>query len=241
MRIVACLNGDRRPGAHPALPVSHEQVVADARAAVDAGADEIHVHPRDGAGAESLEPQAVAPLLKLLRAELPDVPVSVTTALSAEPDPVRRYDLVQRWSALPDAATVNLHEPGSIEVARLLIDRRVGVEAGVWTVEAARILVASGLAEDFVRVLVEPMQAATEEALANASSIDAVLDRAGMELPRLLHGRDRTAWPVLETAVAAGRDVRIGLEDTLRDPDENAAEGNAALVQLATTRTSAAA
>ncbi|WP_017542365.1 3-keto-5-aminohexanoate cleavage protein, partial [Nocardiopsis prasina] len=68
MRIVACLNGDRRPEAHPALPVSSEQVVAEARAAVEAGADEIHVHPRDGAGAESLEPQAVAPLLRLLRA-----------------------------------------------------------------------------------------------------------------------------------------------------------------------------
>ncbi|MFD0800557.1 3-keto-5-aminohexanoate cleavage protein [Streptomonospora algeriensis] len=241
MRIVACLNGDRRPGSHPALPVSPEQILADARAAVDAGADEIHVHPRDRAGAESLEPQAVAPLLRLLRAELPDVPVSVTTALSAEPDPVRRYDLVQRWSALPDAASVNLHEPGSIEVARLLIDRRVDVEAGVWTAEAARILVASGLADEFARVLVEPMQAATEDALANASAIDGVLDRAGLELPRLLHGRDRTAWPVLDTAVAAGRDGRIGREDTLRDPDDNEAEGNAGLVALATTRTSAAA
>ncbi|GAA4906416.1 3-keto-5-aminohexanoate cleavage protein [Streptomonospora salina] len=241
MRIVACLNGDRRPEAHPALPVSSEQVVAEARAAVEAGADEIHVHPRDGAGAESLEPQAVAPLLRLLRAELPDVPVSVTTALSSEPDPVRRYDLVQRWSALPDSAAVNLHEPGSVEVCRLLIDRRVGVEAGVWTPEAARILVASGLAEEFLRILVEPMQTATEDALANASSIDGVLDRAGLDLPRLLHGRDRTAWPVLETAVAAGRGVRIGLEDTLRDPDGNPATGNAGLVELALARTSAAA
>ncbi|GAA1764119.1 MULTISPECIES: 3-keto-5-aminohexanoate cleavage protein [Streptomonospora] len=241
MRLIACLNGDRRPGAHPALPVSPEQIVADARAAVAAGADEVHVHPRDGGGAESLEPQVVTPLLRLLRAELPDVPVSFTTALSAEPDPVRRYDLVQRWSALPFSASVNLHEPGSVEVARLLIDRRVAVEAGVWTPDAARILVASGLAGDFSRVLVEPMQTTTEDALHNASAIDAVLDRAGLELPRLLHGRDATAWPVLDTAVAAGLDVRIGLEDTLRDSENNAVEDNAALVALATARMSAAA
>ncbi|QBI52281.1 3-keto-5-aminohexanoate cleavage protein [Streptomonospora litoralis] len=241
MRIVACLNGDRRPGAHPALPVSPEQIVRDARAAVDAGADEVHVHPRDRRGAESLEPQVVTPLLERLRADVRDVHISVTTALSAEPDPVRRYDLVQRWSALPDSASVNLHEPGSVEVARLLIDRRVGVEAGVWTADAARILVACGLAGEFARVLVEPMQATAEEALSNASTIDGVLDRGQLELPRLLHGRDGTAWPVLDTAVAAGRDVRIGLEDTLRDPGGAEADSNAALVALATARMSAAA
>jgi len=241
MRIVACINGDRRPGAHPALPVTREQIVRDARAAVDAGADEVHLHPRDGAGAESLEPQVVTPLLELLRAEIPDVAVSLTTALSAEPDPVRRYDLVQRWSALPDSASVNLHEPGSVEVARLLIDRRVNVEAGVWTADAARILLASGLAGEFARVLVEPMQATTEDALANATAVDGVLDRGELELPRLLHGRDNTAWPILETALAAGRDVRIGLEDTLRDPENHEAESNAALVSLATARMSATA
>ncbi|GAB3438983.1 3-keto-5-aminohexanoate cleavage protein [Streptomonospora sediminis] len=241
MRIVACLNGDRRPGAHPALPVWPEQIARDARAAVNAGADGVHVHPRDHTGAESLEPQVVTPLLELLRAEIPDVSVSVTTALSAEPDPVRRYDLVQRWSALPFSASVNLHEPGSVEVARLLIDRRVEVEAGVWTADAARILVASGLAGAFTRVLVEPMQTATADALATASAIDGVLDRAQLDLPRLLHGRDGTAWPILDTALAAGREVRIGLADTLRDPDGGEAEGNAALVALATARMSAAA
>ncbi|MDA0566641.1 3-keto-5-aminohexanoate cleavage protein [Streptomonospora sp. S1-112] len=241
MRIVACLNGDRRPGAHPALPISFDQLALDARAAVEAGADEVHIHPRDRTGAESLEPQVVTPLLERLRADLPRTPISLTTALSAEPDPWRRYDLVQRWSALPDSATVNLHEPGSVEVARLLIDRQVDVEAGVWTPEAARILVASGLAEEFARVLVEPMQATVQDALANASTIDAVLDRAGLDLPRLLHGTDDTAWPVLDTALAAGRDIRIGLEDTLRDPEGQEAESNAALVTHAATRMSTAA
>lgn len=241
MRIVACLNGDRRPGAHPALPISTEQLAVDARAVVDAGADEIHVHPRDAEGAESLEPQVVHPLLERLRAEIPGTPISVTTALSAEPDPWRRYDLVQRWGQLPDSATVNLHEPGSMEVVRLLLDRRVRVEAGVWTVDAARILAVTGISESVAAVLVEPMQATTEEALANASSIDSVLDRAGIELPRMLHGHDDTTWPILDAAVAAGRDVRIGLEDTLRTPDGREAEDNAALVAKAVNRASAAA
>ncbi|MDA2809669.1 3-keto-5-aminohexanoate cleavage protein [Nocardiopsis sp. RSe5-2] len=238
MRIVACLNGDRRPGAHPALPVSAEQVALDAAAAAAAGADEVHVHPRDGSGAEALEPQVLTPLLERLRAELPEVPVSVTTALTAEPDPWRRYDLVQRWGALPDSATVNLHEPGAVEVARLLADRRVRVEAGLATAEAARLLAALGAAVEFDRVLVEPEAADPRRALAEAERIGAVLDRAGIGLPRLLHGSEGAAWPVLDAAAEAGHDVRIGLEDTLLGPDGAEARDNAELVAAAVERVS---
>lgn len=236
MRIVACLNGDRRPGVHPTLPITTEQIAADARTAVAAGADELHVHPRDNGGAESLEPQVLIPLLERLTEAVPGVPVSVTTALSAEPDPWRRYDMVQRWGPLPGVVTVNLHEPGSVEIARLLIGRRVAVQAGVSTVDAARILVAIGFAEEFSAVLVEPTQTAVQDALDNAAAIDAVLDRAGVTAPRLLHGADDTAWPLLDAAVTAGRDIRIGLEDTLRTPDGGEAESNAALVALASGR-----
>ncbi|MEU0491089.1 3-keto-5-aminohexanoate cleavage protein [Nocardiopsis sp. NPDC006139] len=241
MRIVACLNGDRRPGAHPALPVSVDQLLADAHAAVAAGATDLHVHPRDRSGAESLEPQVVGPLMERLRAEGPGVPVSLTTALSAESDPWRRYDLVQRWasSALPDAVTVNLHEAGSVDLIHLLEDRRVAVEAGVWTVDAARILVATRV--PVAAVLVEPTQVAVEDARRNARSILSLLERAGVEAPRLLHGSDATAWPMLEDALDAGLDIRIGLEDTMRMPDGSEAEDNAALVAHAVRLASAAA
>ncbi|WP_028650038.1 3-keto-5-aminohexanoate cleavage protein [Nocardiopsis sp. CNT312] len=241
MRIVACLNGDRRPGAHPALPVSPEQLVADAHAVVGAGATEIHVHPRDATGAESLEPQVVTPLMEYLREAGPNVPVSLTTALSAQSDPWRRYDMVQRWaaSALPDSATVHLHEAGSVDLAHLLEDRRVAVEAGVWTVEAARILVATKLRA--AAVLVEPTQVRAEDARANADAVLSLLDRAKVAAPRLLHGSDATAWPMLEAAVSAGYDVRIGLEDTMRLPDGTEAHDNAALVAQAVELVGAAA
>ncbi|GAA3759300.1 3-keto-5-aminohexanoate cleavage protein [Salinactinospora qingdaonensis] len=239
MRIVACLNGDRRPGSHPALPISVGQLVEDARTAVAAGATELHIHPHDATGAQSLEPQVLTPLLLELRAVLPKTPISVTTSLSAEPDAWRRFDMVQRWGELPDSATVNLHEPGSVEIARLLIDRRVGVEAGLWSVDAARILAASGLVSGFTHVLVEPEGATAGEALGNAERIDAVLDHAEIELPRLLHGKDDTVWAVLDTAIASGRDVRIGLEDTLTGPEGEEVESNAALVEMAVARMAA--
>ncbi|GAA0982713.1 MULTISPECIES: 3-keto-5-aminohexanoate cleavage protein [Nocardiopsidaceae] len=241
MRIVACLNGDRRPGAHPALPVSVDQLVADAHAVVAAGADAVHVHPRDPGGAESLEPQVVASLMEALRSEGPDVPVSLTTSLSAESDPWRRYDLVQRWASplLPDSVTLNLHEAGSVDLAHLLEDRRVDVEAGVWTVEAARILVATKMRVS--AVLVEPTQVAVEDAERNANAILSLLDRARVGAPRMLHGTDATAWPMLEAAVASGHDLRIGLEDTMRLPDGTEAYDNAALVAHAASLAAAAA
>ncbi|MEE2048862.1 3-keto-5-aminohexanoate cleavage protein, partial [Nocardiopsis tropica] len=167
------------------MPVSVDQLVADAHAVVAAGADAVHVHPRDPGGAESLEPQVVASLMEALRSEGPDVPVSLTTSLSAESDPWRRYDLVQRWASplLPDSVTLNLHEAGSVDLAHLLEDRRVDVEAGVWTVEAARILVATKMRVS--AVLVEPTQVAVEDAERNANAILSLLDRARVGAPRM--------------------------------------------------------
>lgn len=241
MRIVACLNGDRRPGAHPSLPVSVDQLVTDAHAVVAAGATAVHIHPRDPRGAESLEPQVVAALMERMRSDGPDVPVSLTTSLSAESDPWRRYDLVQRWASplLPDSVSVNLHEAGSVDLIHLLGDRRVAVEAGVWTVDAARILVATRV--EVAAVLVEPTQVSVEDALRNTAAITTVLNRAGVDVPRMLHGADATAWPMLAQALEEGLDIRIGLEDTMRLPDGAEAHDNAALVEHAVTLASAAA
>ena len=64
-----------------------------------------------------------------------------------------------------------------------------------------------------------------------AMAIEAALDAAGIEAPRLIHGEEETCWPVLAWATANGRDTRIGLEDTLVLPDGSPAAGNAALVR----------
>jgi uncharacterized protein (DUF849 family) len=53
-RVKACLNGGRRRDEHPAVPVTAAQLAASASAAVAAGAEAIHLHPRDEGGAESL-------------------------------------------------------------------------------------------------------------------------------------------------------------------------------------------
>jgi uncharacterized protein (DUF849 family) len=74
----------------------------------------------------------------------------VTTGAWIEPDVIRRVELISRWRQ-PDYATVNLSEEGSLDVMRALLGAGVGIEAGVWTVADAELLVKSGLADRALR------------------------------------------------------------------------------------------
>jgi len=227
----ACLNGSRSGHDHPAVPLTPAQTAVDAAGAVAAGAGALHIHPRDPDGSETLAPDAVAAALDATRSAV-EVPVGVTTGAWLAPSAAARLSMIDRWSVVPDFASVNFHEEGAPELAAELLARGVGVEAGVWTPAAALALVQSGLAEQCVRVLIEPPEQTLDAAMATVAAIDDVL-AAVPGLRRLLHGIDQTAWPVLEAAVTRGDDVRIGLEDTTVLPDGTPCTGNAELVGYA--------
>ena len=57
-----------------------------------------------------------------------------------------------------------------------------------------------------------------------------VVRESAPESVPLLHGEERSAWPVLRTAREQHLDTRIGLEDTLVLPDGTSAAGNSQLV-----------
>lgn len=230
--VKACLNGDRPPGAHPARPVSADELAADAAACVRAGAGALHIHPRDVDGEQTLEAGATAAALQAVRTAVPGVPVGGTTLLAiAGGDPDRRLSLVRGWTVKPGFVSVNLEEPGADELARLLIDGMgIGVEAGVFTVADAQALAASSFRDEVVRVLIEVEDAGGAAAVGSAWAIEAVLDEAGIGAPRLHHSYESATWPVIDAALARGRAVRVGLEDTLVMPDGTLAPDNAALV-----------
>ncbi len=64
MVLQACLNGDRETG----VPRTPEELAADARACVAAGAVSLHVHPRDQDGHETLDPVHIAAAVRAMRA-----------------------------------------------------------------------------------------------------------------------------------------------------------------------------
>ncbi len=229
MRLQACLNGARAPGAHPRLPVTPAALATDAVAAVGAGADALHVHIRGADGAESYAPGAVAATLGALRAAV-SVPVGVSTGAWVVEDPLARVEVIAGWEVLPDFASVNFHEAGAAEVATLLLDRGVGVEAGLWDADSARALIASGLAERCVRILLEPIDQDPTVAEATLAGLLDAVEGVAPGAGRLLHGFGETTWTMLRRAGELGFASRIGLEDTLTLPDGTPAPGNAALV-----------
>jgi uncharacterized protein (DUF849 family) len=238
MLVKACLNGGTTRDAHPRVPQRPAELAADAAAVVRAGARAIHLHPRDASGAEVLSADEVLAAVAAVRAAVPGVPVGVTTGLWAAGGAVsRRLSLVSGWTGegKPDFASVNLSEPGAVELAGLLGGLGIGVEAGVWTVADADVLGGFGPESGpLVRVLIEPQDRSPAGAVALAAEVEAALDRHGVSgVPRLHHGYGVATWSVLRAAVAMGRDIRVGLEDTVVLPDGSTAAGNAALVAAA--------
>ncbi len=62
-RVKACLNGERSKDQHPAVPVTPAELAAEAAAAVNAGAEAVHIHPRGSDTAESILADDVGALL----------------------------------------------------------------------------------------------------------------------------------------------------------------------------------
>ena len=229
----ACLNGSRRLGEHPRLPVSADELAAEAARAWMAGAHGVHVHPRDAEGRETLAPGFCAEAVAAIRVAAPQLEISLSTGAFIEPDPERRIACVQAWTVLPDSASVNFSEPGAAELCVALHHRGVPVEAGLAGVADAERFVGSGLARRCRRLLVEVTDADPAAAVRHAGRLDEVLDEAMIVLPRCHHGEGRATWAVLVAAARAGRDLRIGLEDTLVLPDGIQAPGNEAMVRAA--------
>lgn len=228
MLLQAALNGDRAPADHPALPLTPERLAADAVACAWAGARAVHLHPRDEDGRERLDAWLVDAVVEQVRNES-GVPVGVSTGEWIEPDLEHRLALIGAWRA-PDYASVNLSEEGADRVMAALTEAGIGIEAGVWSVEDAERLAATGV--EPLRVLVEPVDAG-EGALAIVADIHDALDRHGIAAPRLQHGDGDATWVLIEDAVRRGCDTRVGLEDTLHAPDGRPTEGNEALIRAA--------
>jgi uncharacterized protein (DUF849 family) len=238
-RMKVCLNGGRSRADHPAVPLTPVELAASAAAAVAAGAEAVHLHPRRGDGCESLRAADVAAAVTAVRQACPATPVGVSTGLwITGGDCAARRSEVAAWADLraaarPDFASVNLSEPGWAEVCGVLHQAGIGVEAGIWSVADADQLAAGGAAVDWLRILVEIIDAPADAAVVVADEVVRRLDQHHVSAPRLLHGEGPTCWPLIARAGMLGLPARVGLEDSTVGPDGSVVSGNAELIQLA--------
>lgn len=101
--------GARRSTAdHPALPISTAQIVATARACVDAGADALHLHVRDSAGRHTLDAGRYRESLRELATQLPELPVQITTEAAGIYDVAAQLACLERLR--PNWASIALRE-----------------------------------------------------------------------------------------------------------------------------------
>jgi len=244
-RIKACLNGGRLRDEHPAVPITPAELAVEAAAAVAAGAEALHLHPRERSGAQSLHPDDLAAAVTAVRRACPSVPVGVTTGLwISDGDIGRRLATVTRWTDLPpaarpDFASVNVSEGAFADLVETLQRAGIGVEAGVWSTADAQTLAASQVS--WTRILVEIIGGTAATAVTAADAILTSLDDFGITAPRLLHGEEATCWPLVVHAGRLGLPTRIGLEDTVVGPAGELVVDNADLVRQALASWTAAA
>src|SRR5947208_2824903 len=145
MLLKAAINGGRSTAEHPTVPVTPDEQATAVTECVKAGAQTIHLHVRSDSGVESLFAEDVSRTLLAVRSASPSAQIGVSTGAWILPDPAARLQAVAGWEALPDFASVNFSEVGSVELAQMLISRGVGVEAGLCDSEAGKAFLKSGL------------------------------------------------------------------------------------------------
>lgn len=236
MLLKVCVNGARDPDDHPAIDADPARVAAECAEAVAAGAGAIHVHPKDAEGRDSLLATDVDRWVQAMRAQCPGIPVGVTTGAWVLPSVGDRLQAIREWQTLPDFASLNWHESGADQVAAALLDRGVGVEAGIWHQEGLAAWIASPDRSRCIRVLIEVQDIPAAEVESTALPLIERVQGAEPTMPMLLHGEERSMWTALELAGRLGLDTRAGLEDTLTLADGHRAAGNAELITAALAR-----
>jgi len=234
--IQAALNGSRRCDEHPGVPCTPEAIARDAVACVAAGAAELHIHPRDSDGLETLDPLTIYAVCRQVR-EATRVPVGVSTGAWIEPDFEKRLFHIRSWFG-PDYASVNCSEEGAVTVMQTLIAAGIGVEVGIGRPEEIEIFARSMLifSNGVVRLLIEPAGDELADETAARERFDAIhgaLDRLGTMNPRLQHTDGPLAWFAVRDGRRRRWDTRIGFEDTLVGPRSKRVAGNAELVTSA--------
>ncbi|MBK9096554.1 MAG: 3-keto-5-aminohexanoate cleavage protein [bacterium] len=233
MLIKIALNGARPKKQNKFIPQSLDEIGNEVKLLFENGHKVFHIHCYDENGNESLKPDDVNNLVSLVKGISPEIQLGISSGDWIEPDLAKRKSYIKEWKNIPDFISVNIIEDDAIEIAELLISKGVKIEAGLNEKKAAEKLVESDLYKDCFRILIEPEPENLPEAIECINEIEEVLDKNGVEVPRLLHGFNSVSWDILREAKRRGYDSRIGMEDTIYLENGEPVKSNLELINYA--------
>ncbi len=241
-------NGARRTKAdHPGLPLTPDELAAEARACMDAGAAAIHLHVRDGEGRHSLEPADYLPAIAAVREAAPEMVVQITTEAVGRYGPAEQMACVR--AVVPEAASLALRELAPDDEKETLERLRGFLRwMQVMDISPQFILYAPEEVERFLRLRSDGVIAFERPFLlfvlgrhsAEGTSVPEELDPfvealvdASAEWAVCAFGPQEAE--IARHAARLGGHARIGFENNDRLPDGSVAESNAELVRATRT------
>ena len=233
----------------PHVPITPDEIVADAAACVAAGAAILHVHARDATGAPTHEKAVFAEIITGVRAACPGVIVCATTSgRNVNTFETRSQVLELNGAARPDMASLTLgslnfpkqasvNDPDMIEALAVAMKQRGIVpelevfEAGM--IHTARVLIKRGVlaAPFYFNLLLGSLYTAPGTlhdlaAMVRSLPAGATWAAAGIGCYQLKMNL---------AAMLMGGHVRVGLEDNLYlDSDKSEPATNRALIERVT-------
>jgi uncharacterized protein (DUF849 family) len=247
--IVAALNGTRSRLEAPKVPYTAEEIAAEAKRAVNAGAGIVHVQARKSDGQPAFD-LSYDEIISAIRAEV-DVPISIPTQRQRQTSLGTITALFDVLRELPDLATVNVRPPAPDlpahrEEARQILEALDRAQVRPWP----NIYTLDGLGDfetlygdslltrtSLVTVGMGSSRSSGFELMAGTPhNVLRLADAARSEFSRfdwVASGEDEASPIVQAVAAAAGGHVRTGFEDAATLPDGSAATSNAQLVEYA--------
>ena len=241
-RVMVAPNGARRTKAdHPALPVTITEIVDDAKACFEAGAEGLHAHVRNKHGAHSLDAGRYRELLERMKREVPEMAVQITTEGANIYAPSVQRDLLERLC--PAAASVSIREmlsDGNRTAARRAYHG--AEEAGIAIqhiayderdIASLKLAIEDGTIPSCRLQLLLVMGTYDKQQPARLKNLAPLLRLVAGMLPKADYavcafGPEETS--ILGTVLTRGGKIRVGFENNLHSQDGRLAQNNAARV-----------
>ena len=247
--IVAALNGTRSTEDCPKVPLTPQDLAAEARRSVEAGAGMVHVHARKPDGAASFD-FVIDDIVAAIRGAV-DVPISISTQRARQTSLGTVTALFGVLRDLPDVGAVHVRAPEADlpahrEEARQILealeqaDVRPAPVAGsldaIGDLQALYHDQLLGRAPFLLLTLAGPTSESSDLAAGTPQNTLHLIDAVHSSLaglPIVASGRDAASPIVQAVAAAAGEHIRTGFEDAITLPDGALASSNAQLVEHA--------